>query len=290
MWKFGGLGWRDFGSRVWSEFWEDDLLGRSAQLAYYFLFAIFPLLIFLVSLFGILLGTNGGLQKDLYSYLNLILPNSAFELIKTVLQEISETGGTNLSFGLLLALFTASGGIEALMTSLNRIYEFEDKRSFWYRRLLALGLTVVLSFLILLSLILVLAGSEIINLIAANFGFGTFFVVGWLWARWLIILASLLIAFALIYYWSPDAREPKWHWVTPGAIFGLTLWILTSVAFRLYLQHFDSYNKTYGSIGAVIVLMLWLYLTSLAILLGGEINAQIEKADRKPLDAPKIPA
>lgn len=279
MWRLGVFNWQDFGARVWTEFWKDDLLGKSAQLAYYFLLALFPFFIFLISLFGLLLGANITWQKDLYAYLGMVLPGSAFVLIQTVLTEIAETGGTNLSFGLLLALFTASGGIEALMNSLNQIYNVEDKRSFWYKRILAIILTVILSVLILFSLILVLAGNEIVNLIAVNYGFGDFFVAVWTWANKLLILISVFLTFALVYYWSPDVNNREWHWITPGALVGVALWLLISLGFRLYLQYFDSYNKTYGSLGAVIILLLWLYFSSLAILLGGLINAEIKNVN-----------
>ncbi len=278
VWRLGGLSWRDFGWRLWNKILQADLFGKSAQLAYYFLFSIFPLLICIFSILGILLGANIEWQKDLYHYFSLILPNEAFELLKTVLQQISETGGTNLSFGLILALFAASGGIEALMSIINQIYKFEDKRSFWYRRLLALGLTLMLGFLILIPLLLILAGSEIIDFIALHFSYSLFFTIVWRGLRWLIILGFLLIAFASVYYWSPDAKNRRWFWITPGSIVGVILWLLISFAFRQYLEHFNTYNKTYGSLGAVIILLFWLYLTGLAILLGAQINAELEAA------------
>lgn len=264
--------------RVWSEIQKDDVFGRAAQLSYYFLLALFPLLIFLTSIIGMLIGTAAGLRSSLFSYLSEVMPPSAFQLIESTMLEISKSStGGKLSFGLLAALWAASNGMGAITEALNVAYGVKETRPWWKHRLMAIGLTVALSLLIITALLLVLYGGKIVDLLAANFELGSFFVLTWKIAQWPIVLSFMLLAFALIYYFAPDLREQKWTWITPGAVLGVFLWLLASFGFRLYLNFFDSYSNTYGSLGAVIILMLWLYLTGVAVLVGGELNAELEK-------------
>jgi membrane protein len=139
-------------------------------------------------------------------------------------------------------------------------------------------LTSALSILIILALAIVFGGGRIADHLAVNFGFGIFFTVAWKILQWPIALAFMLLAFALIYYFAPDVADQDWKWITPGSALGVALWLAASFAFKGYLYFFDSYSKTYGSLGAVIVLMLWLYFTGLAVLIGGELNSEIENA------------
>jgi membrane protein len=181
-----------------------------------------------------------------------------------------------LSFGLLAALWAASNGMGAITEALNTAYDVKESRPWWKNRLQAIALTASLSVLIISALLLVLYGGKIVDTLAANFDFGSAFVMTWKIAQWPIVLAFMLLAFALIYYFAPDLREQKWTWITPGAVLGVALWLLASFGFRTYLHFFDSYSATYGSLGAVIILMLWLYLTGVAVLVGGELNAELE--------------
>ena len=282
LWKFGELSYFELAKRVYGEIWKDNLLDSAAQLAYYFLFALFPLLIFLTSIFGFIVGTNNELRESLFAYLGTVLPGSALDLVRGVITDVSNSSsGGKLSLGLILALWVASSGVNALTQSINNIYEVEETRSWWYRRLIAIGLTVALAVLIISALIMVLFGGQIVDSIAATYGYGDVFRTAWKIAQWIVILAFVLLAFALIYYFSPDVKEQKFTFVTPGSVIAIGLWLLVSSAFKLYLSYFDSYSKTYGSLGAVIVLMLWLYLSSAAILIGGEINSEIENAAAK---------
>ncbi|MBC7798725.1 MAG: YihY/virulence factor BrkB family protein [Pyrinomonadaceae bacterium] len=279
LWKFGGLSWLDLGKRVYTEIIDDDVFGSAAQLAYYFLFALFPALIVLTSVFGFLVGADTKLRDSLFLYFGTVLPSSAAELVRTVVTDVSEaSSGGKITLGLLLALWAASGGFDALMQNINKAYNVKETRPFWKRRLMALGLTTVLAILILSALIVVLFGGQIVDWVAASYGFGDFFRTGWKIGQWIIVLSFVLLAFALIYYWSPDVKDQKWFFITPGSIIAVALWLLVSFGFRAYLQYFDTYSKTYGSLGAVIVLMLWLYITSVAILVGGNINSEIESA------------
>jgi len=150
--------------------------------------------------------------------------------------------------------------------------------------MIAIGLTLALSVLILLALMLVLFGGKIADLLAVNFGFGDLFIVSWKVAQWPIVLAFMLLSFALIYYLAPDLHQQKWIWITPGSVTGVALWLLVSFGFKVYLHFFNSYSTTYGTLGAVIILMLWFYLTGTAILIGGEVNSEIENAAAKSGD------
>jgi len=282
LWKLGGLSWKDLGKQVWAEIGTDEVFGRAAQLAYYFLLALFPLLLFLTSVIGILLGSGTGLRHSLFNYLGQVLPASSAQLISTTMREVSDSSsGSKISFGILAALWAASNGMGAISDSLNVAYGVKETRPWWKTRLTAVLLTIALAVLIISALVLVLYGGKIAESVAAHFGLGDVFTIAWKILQWPLVLAFVLLAFALLYYFAPDVKEQKWSYVTPGTVIGVALWLLISLGFRLYLSYFDSYSKTYGSLGAVIVLMLWFYLTGAAILVGGEINSEIEHAMSK---------
>jgi membrane protein len=164
----------------------------------------------------------------------------------------------------------------AISESLNAAYDLKETRPWWKVRLVAVGLTLALSFLIVSSLVLVLYGHDLADTVAGKFGLGEAFALAWKVLQWPIVLGFVLLAFALIYYFAPDSHDQDWKWITPGAIVGVVLWLLISFAFKAYLSFFNSYSATYGSLGAVIILMLWFYFTGIAILVGGEMNSEIE--------------
>jgi membrane protein len=275
--SLGGLSWTELGKRVWTEVQEDDVLGRSAQLAYYFLLALFPALLFLVSLIGYFAGENSELRANLFNYLSTVLPGEASQLIsKTVTDVTQGSGGGKLSFGILATLWAASNGMGAISETLNVAYEVKETRPFWRVRLAAIGLTLALAFLIVSALVLVLYGHDLAELVAGKFGLGEAFEWAWKILQWPIVLAFVLFAFALLYYFAPDLHDQTWKWVTPGSVLGVALWLLVSFGFKAYLSYFNTYSATYGSLGAVIILMLWFYFTGAAILIGGEINSEIE--------------
>jgi membrane protein len=277
LWKLGNLSWGELAKRVWHEIQEDEVFGRAAELSYYFLLALFPFLIFLTSTIGIVFGSGTGTRHALFSYLGRVMPPSAFALIDSTMREISSaSGGGKISFGILAALWAASNGLSAITTSLNTAYDVTETRPWWKQRLTAIVLTMALSVLIISALLLVVAGGHIAEWLAAAYGLGPTFPLVWKIIQWPFVLGSIMLAFALIYYFGPDLRRQAWKWLTPGAAIGVALWLLVSIAFRVYLHFFDSYSNTYGSLGAVIILMLWLYFTGAAVLIGGEINSEIE--------------
>ncbi|CAN5266955.1 YihY/virulence factor BrkB family protein [soil metagenome] len=280
-WKLGGLGWKGLAQKVWSEVQEDDVVGRAAQLSYYFLLALFPLLLFLTAILGYFAQAGTELRADLLRYLGTVVPAEATDLIHTTIDEFSEgSSGGKISFGLLAALWAASNGMGAITETLNVAYEVEETRPWWKTRLLAILLTIGLAVLIIMALTLVLFGGMIAEAIAANFSFGSAFTTAWKVLQWPIVLVFVLFAFALMYYIAPNKEIRRWDWIAPGTVIAVALWLLASFGFRLYLNYFNSYSATYGSLGAVIILMLWFYVTGAAVLIGGEVNSEIEKAEK----------
>ncbi len=275
--SLGGLGWADLGKRVYAEVMDDDVLGRAAQLSYYFLLALFPALLFLTSLLGYMAGEDSQLRQGLFQSLSAVLPGDASQLIsKTVTDVTQSSGGGKISFGILATLWAASNGMGAISESLNAAYDLKETRPWWKVRLTAVGLTLALTLLIVTALVLTLYGHDLADAVAGKFGLGAAFATVWKIVQWPLVLIFVLLAFALIYYFGPDAHQQHWTWITPGAVVGVLLWLLISFAFKAYLSYFNSYSATYGSLGAVIILMLWFYFTGAAILIGGEINSEIE--------------
>lgn len=279
IWKLGGLRPRALAANVWREMNHDDAWTMASALAYNFLLAIFPMLLFLVALFGIFAAQRAELQNSLFYYFSQILPPAAFQLVSRTLNEvIRNSGGGKLTLGLVLALWSGAGGMTSLMSGLNSAYEVRDSRSVVKIRAIALGLTLAVSILVVAALFIVLAGGNVAEMVGAKLNLAQIAVLAWKVVQWPIALAFLIFAFALIYYFGPDLKEQHWYWITPGSLLGVLLWLTVSFAFRVYLHFFNSYSKSYGSLGAVIVLLLWFYVTGLAFLVGAEVNAEIEHA------------
>ncbi len=255
------------------EFQRDDALGLAAQLAYFLILALFPFILVLVSL----MGTFGSpeLASEVLAYFRKVMPEDAYEIIETFTGNIisgrAEAPGL-LSFGILFTIWAASGAFAALINALNRAYDVQETRPFWKVRGIAILMTLGLSVLILAGVLLLVVGEPIGKTVANIFGLGDLFLFVWDIARWPAALFFMVFTVALLYYFAPDVNQP-FRWITPGGLIGVLLWVLASVAFNFYVSNFGSYNKTYGSIGAVIVLLLYLYISSLTILFGATLNA-----------------
>jgi membrane protein len=272
------LSWWDRAKRLWAHINDDQIFGRAAQLSYYFLLALFPLLLFLVTLLGYLVQAGSEFRYKLIIYLATVMPYAAVTLVQKTLDEISTSRGTGkLSLGLLAALWAASNGMGAISETLNIAYNVKETRPWWKARLVSVALTVALAVLIICALAIILYGENIGQTLAAQYGLGGAFKTTWNIVQWPIALAFVLSTFNLIYNFAPSLRSHQRRWLTPGAVIGVALWLAISFGFRIYLHYFNTYSMTYGSLGALIVLMLWFYLTGVAILVGGEINCEASK-------------
>lgn len=279
IWDLGGLSWKELARRMWGGMNQNDLLNRAYELAYNFLLAIFPLLLFLFALLGIFATASRGLRTALFAYFQHALPPSAYGVLFGTLLEITQnSSSTKLTFGLLFALYTGSGGMTQLISTLNAAYEVHEERSWIKVHLISLALTIVLTILSATALLLVLAGGRAAIVAGQLLGFPTVFLALSGILQWVLALSFVVLGFAIIYYFAPDVHERHWYWITPGSVAGVIVWAIASEALRVYLHFFNTYSKTYGSLGAVIILMLWFYLTGLAFLIGGQINSTIEHA------------
>ena len=275
-WKLGGLSVVELAKRVWAEFSEDEVSDRAAALAYYFLFALFPALLFLTALLGLL--PLGDLMDRLMDYVSQAMPGDAASIIEKTLQEIQAGASSGLlSIGVLGALWAGSNGMSSIMSALNVAYDVKETRAWWKVKLMAIILTLGFSVFILSALVLMVFGPKIGETVAAWVGLGEMFTFVWNIVSIPIVMVLVALGIALVYYLAPNV-EQHWRWVTPGSVVALVLWLAASLALRFYVTNFANYSATYGSIGGVILLMLWLYLSGMALLLGAEVNAEIEHA------------
>lgn len=279
IWKFGGLTWQELVQRTWHQFWKNRVLDQSAILSFYFLLSIFPLLLFLIALLGLLLQSGPVLQETLHQYLAAVVPESATTLIDTTMSEISRGSGViKLSVALLFTGWSASQGMLAIVEGLNIAYQVGESRPWWKKYLVASGLTIVSLVLFAAALLLLIYGGRFSERMAMHLGYSGFIVGLWKVVSWVTLLAFALMAFNILYIYAPNVKHRQWHWLMPGTVVGVALWLLVSFGFQLYLVFFNRFSVTYGSIGAVIILLLWFYLSGIAILVGGVVNSEIEKA------------
>jgi membrane protein len=280
-WKMtspANLGWKTFFVRLYDLLFEADVLSRAAQIGFYFSFALFPLLYFLVSLFGLVLESSDSLRGELYRYLQQIMPMTVFDLVKKTVDEIvaSSTSG-KLTLGIVVTLWSASAGVDAVRTALNAVYQVRETRSIWRTKAQSLVLTLVVAILVAGLLTTVFYGWQLVGILLWNIGFTS--ASPWLLVvvQWLAILLVMLLVCEIIYNLLPDLKPARWIWITPGSIVAIVLWILLTTGFRVYLGYFNTYNKAYGSLAAVMIMMLWLYLTAVALLVGGAINSVVHR-------------
>ena len=270
------LTWRELLVRTFKEFVADNGLGLAAQLAYYFFFALFPAI-----LVGIALASFFPLEYFLdraVAALAGVVPEDIIRIIQDQMRKISDGGdGGILTFGLLVALWSSSAAMVGLIDALNRAYDIEEGRPWWKVRLLAIGLTILWAAFILVAFALVLIGPTAAEYVARLTGLGPIFEWTWKILQWPLVLALVSLGTGFVHYFAPDA-EQRWVWITPGAVLTTVLWLLASLGFKLYVNNFASYTETYGTIGGVMVLLLWFYLTGLVMLVGAELNAEIEHA------------
>lgn len=257
------------------EFIEDDAMGLAAQLAYYLILALFPFILVLVSLTSLV--GNPELATTVLTYFRQVMPTQLYELFESFIGPVidgSSPAPGLLSFGILFTIWSASGAFAALINALNKAYDVQETRPFWKVRGIAILMTLGLSALVIFAVLLLVLGPSIGTGIANIFGLGSTFELVWNIVRWPVALLLMVLAVALLFYFAPDAGQP-FRWITPGGFVGVFLWLVASAAFSLYVNNFGSYDQTYGSIGVVIVLLLYLYIASLTILFGATLNAML---------------
>ena len=279
LWDLGGLSWRSLARRVWGGANQNDLINRAYELAYNFLLAVFPLLVFFVGLAAAFAGQSSQIRDHLFWYMQQALPPDAYILLVKTLDEVTRHSiNGKLTFGLVLILYGASGGMTQLISTLNAAYEVRESRSWIMVHLISLALTLTMLLLVIGALMLVLAGGGFVEFIGRVVGLNVAIVILGKVLQWSLALTFMVFAFAVIYYFAPDVKEQHWYWITPGSVVGVVLWVAASTALRVYLHFFNTYSKTYGSLGAVMILLVWFYITGLAFLFGGQINSTIEHA------------
>jgi membrane protein len=270
------LSWKELTKRTGKEILNDNLFDLAAQQAYYFFFALFPAILTLISIASFFPVAN--LVDESIQMLGRFAPPDVLKVITDQMSQISDsnTGGV-LTFAFLLTLWSTSGAMVSIITTLNAAYGITEGRPLWKVRLTALALTVGMSLFILLSMALVLAGPTVAEHLANRLHLGPVFKWSWWILQWPVVFTLVATAIGIVYYFAPDA-EQDWAWITPGSIVATLLWVIVSLAFKLYITYFGNYNETYGTLGAFIVLLTWFYLSGLSILIGAEMNAEIEHA------------
>jgi len=270
------IGWTELAKRTASEVMADNCLNLAAQLSYYFFLALFPALLFLVAIVSFI--PVHGLLEMITSTLGRVAPGEVITIVQDQILKIAHDQNSGLlTLGLLGTIWSTSSGVDAIISTLNEAYDIQEARPWWRVKLLAIGLTLALAVFIVLAFALLLVGPTLAEKVASWFYLGPAFVWSWKILQWPVVFGLVALAIAIIYYYAPDA-EQEWIWITPGSVLATALWLITSLGFKFYVSHFGSYNATYGAIGGVIVLMLWFYVSSLVVLVGAELNAEIEHA------------
>ena len=279
LWDLRGVPVKEVAQRTWVSLNEDNLFGRASQLAYYFFFALFPTLIALSSIMGLAAKSATHIYVQLLNRIATLIPPAAFGIVMDTFNQTTKasTGG-KVTLGLLTALWSASVGVSAIQDTLNAVYKVKETRSYWRARGEAVLLTVAVSIVFTLSLAALLGAGVGADLVRYKFQGAIVVALAMRIIGWIVASVLMVLVLALLYFFSPDVRKRKWRWFSPGSAIGLAGWILGSLALRLYLHWFNSYSVTYGSLGAVIILLTWFYVTGLMLLLGAEVNSEIEAA------------
>ena len=296
LWDFQGASAKLVWKRTFHAMISDNLLSRAAEMGYYFLFALFPMLVSASSILGLVARRASTIYLSLLHYLALVVPASAYKMVIETFNQTAVSATTGkLTLGLVAAIWSASVGFAAIQDGMNTVYKVQESRPYWKARGLAILVTVLLSVLISLNLALLLGGDLLAKLLYLRIwhhALALAAVESVNMVQWVAASALLVLQFSTIYYYAPDLKVKRWHWLTPGAAIGIVGWVVSSLVLRVYLHYFNSYSLTYGSLGAVIVLLTWFYITGLMLLLGAEINSEIQAvvAEKRMKDAGEIPA
>ncbi len=264
--------------RTAAEFQEDNLTDWAAALTYYAVLALFPGVIVLVAILGLL--GSADTFTALLEIVRQVGPASAVDTVAGPIQSViaeKQTAGALLGFGLLTALWSASAYVGAFFRAANQIYEVAEGRPFWKLRPLQIGVTIAMALLLALVILAVVVTGPLAEAIGNVIGLGALTVTIWSIAKWPVLVGVVMFMFAVLYYVSPNVRPPRFRWFTVGGAAALLLWVVSSGLFGLYVANFGSYNKTYGALGGVILFLTWVWISNLALLVGAELNAELER-------------
>lgn len=270
LWTLGGLSWRELLKRTWRETWEDSVFGQAARLAFYHFLALFPSLLLLMLVFVKSTEAGSAVRHTLVDALRQLMPQRSSDLIGTTMNQLNSgarTGVGAITAGV-GAAWAALNGTWAIMSGLNTAYEVPERRNVWNIIFTTFGLTLAILILSVISLVIILYGTYITHNSKI-----VFHVI-----EWIVIPVLLLLAFELFYRFGPNLSDREWAWSTPGAVLALVLWIVSALLVRFYFDVFHSYDRIYSGLSAVAMLLMWLYFTSAAVLIGAELNSEIEKA------------
>ncbi|ODS56408.1 MAG: hypothetical protein ABS36_08465 [Acidobacteria bacterium SCN 69-37] len=267
---------RDLLRRTWAEFQRDDATGLAAQLSFYLVLSVFPALVCLIALASLF--PLQDLTDETARLIGPFVPASAVALLRDFMVRIGESRDTGvLGVGVLVALWSASTPMVAVVTVMNRTYGITETRPWWRVRLTAMALSAGLALFILTSFTLVVFGPQLVDLLAHWLGWSQVFVWTWKLLQWPLVFGLVSIGIGLIYYFAPDA-EQDWVWITPGSVLATALWLAGSLGFRYYAVNFGNYDATYGALGGMMLLLMWFYVSGIAVVIGAELNAEIEHA------------
>jgi membrane protein len=274
-WSRRPRAWWALAKEVWAASYADDVFGRAAQLGFYFLLALFPGLLGVTALIGML--PRQVMLPTIMPYAEKVLPAESLILVdRYVEQVIQGSGGGVFSLSLLGSLWAASWGMMAIINTLNAVYGIRETRPLWKAGVTAVLLTIGAAVFVITSLILILAGEQVSRWVADVTGIDWWVTFGRPLLQWPFIVFLMLVAVNLIYYWAPNI-DHKWQWVNPGSVLAVILWVILSLGLKLYVENFINYNAVYGSITGVIILMMWLYVSGLTLLIGGELNCTLNR-------------
>ncbi len=279
--RLPGREWLDVLKRTGRRFLADDCMGLAQEVAYSSLLAFFPAVILAIGLLGLV---GPGAYDSLRHLLHPVAPRAVLDAIDIAKQSASGRSGSAVAFavGTIGALWAASGATGSLIKAVNRANELPETRPFWRLRLLALGLVIASGVITAAVFVLIVFGGPLGDAVARRADLGGSFTTLWNVVRWPIAFAGILLFFALVYYLAPSRRPLSWRWISPGSVAGGVLWLALSGLFALYTSFSSSYDRTYGSLAGAIVLLLWLYYSALALLLGAELNAELERRAAPP--------
>ncbi|NIK71615.1 YihY/virulence factor BrkB family protein [Paenibacillus sp. BK720] len=267
-----------FFKNLYSRFRDDDVPALGAQLTYYFILSFFPFLIFVVSLMSFARLSGDSVVAELIR----LMPGQTGEAIQAILGEVTnDSRGTLLSIGMIATLWSASNGVNAVIKGVNKAYDVEENRPFWKVRAISLAATVVLALAILLAIVLLIFGEVIGEFLFDWFDSPVGFGLIWGTLKYVVPISFMIVVFSLLYWIVPN-RNIHFKSAVPGALFATFGWIASSLLFQFYINNFGNYSKTYGSIGGIIILLIWLYISSNIIILGGEVNATLTAAKARP--------